>query len=123
MGCPSMSSLTRVGSSRKCNSGSCVTVTQLNTFGPVHIGRPPDWDLRIPAVMAAYKVSQHKATRYSSNFLMFGRELRAPVDVVFGIPLKIILFSLRSVCRRNLRKSVPGLRPVREQLKRSAERN
>ena len=36
--------------------------------------------------MAAYRVKVHDATGYSSNFLMFGRELRAPVDLVLRVP-------------------------------------
>jgi hypothetical protein len=45
-----------------------------------------DWSARLPQVMAAYRASQHEATGYSPNFLMYGRELRAPVDIVFGAP-------------------------------------
>ena len=45
-----------------------------------------DWSARLPHVMAAYRASRHEATGYSPNFLVFGRELRAPVDIVFGTP-------------------------------------
>jgi transposase InsO family protein len=45
-----------------------------------------DWSTRLPQVMAAYRASQHEATGYSPNFLVYGRELRAPVDIVFGPP-------------------------------------
>ena len=48
-----------------------------------------DWDVQAPAVMAAYRTSQHEATGYSPNFLMFERELRAPVDVVLGDPSQV----------------------------------
>ena len=36
-----------------------------------------DWDLRVPTVMAAYRASQHEATGYSPNALMFKRKLHA----------------------------------------------
>ena len=45
-----------------------------------------DWDLQLPYVMAAYRASLHDSTGYSPNYLMFARETRAPVDLVFGIP-------------------------------------
>ena len=45
-----------------------------------------DWDTKIPLVMAAYGASVHDTTGYTPNFLMFGREVRAPLDVVLGEP-------------------------------------
>jgi len=45
-----------------------------------------DWDTKLPFVMAAYRASQHESTGYSPNFLVFGRELRAPLDVVLDLP-------------------------------------
>jgi hypothetical protein len=41
-----------------------------------------DWCEHVPAVMAAYRASVHKATGYSPNMLMLGRENRLPVDLV-----------------------------------------
>ena len=43
-----------------------------------------DWDSLFPYVMAAYRSSRHEATQYTPNFLMKGREVRAPVDIVYG---------------------------------------
>jgi len=43
-----------------------------------------DWDLLLPYVMAAYRASVHQSTGYSPNYLMFGRETKAPADLVFG---------------------------------------
>jgi len=45
-----------------------------------------DWDSLLPYVMAAYRSSRHEATRYTPNFLMMGREVRAPVDIVYISP-------------------------------------
>jgi len=45
-----------------------------------------DWDLCLPYVMAARRATVHQSTSYSPNYLMFSREVRAPVDLVFGIP-------------------------------------
>jgi hypothetical protein len=45
-----------------------------------------DWDDRVPDVLAAYNGSVHTSTGYSPNFLIFGRENRAPIDLVLGVP-------------------------------------
>jgi len=40
--------------------------------------------------MAAYRATQHGATGYSPNFLVLGRETRAPPDLVYGSPDEIV---------------------------------
>ena len=45
-----------------------------------------NWDEFLPSVMGAYRASCHEATGFSPNFLMFGRENTAPLDVVYGTP-------------------------------------
>jgi len=47
-----------------------------------------DWDTHLPSVMGAYRASRHESTGYSPNFLMFGRENFAPLDVVMGVPVE-----------------------------------
>ena len=42
------------------------------------------WDVRVPAVMAAYRGTIHESTGYSPNFLIFVRELREPINLVLG---------------------------------------
>ena len=43
-----------------------------------------DWDDRLPFVLAAYRSTKHESTGFSPNFLTFGRENRAPVDLILG---------------------------------------
>ena len=43
-----------------------------------------DWDEKVPTVMAAYRAARHESTGYSPNFVVFGRENRAPIDIVLG---------------------------------------
>ena len=43
-----------------------------------------DWDVPLPHVLMTYRSSVHEATKYSPFFLMFGRAVRLPVDVMFG---------------------------------------
>ena len=45
-----------------------------------------DWDVKLPGVMAAYRASRHDATGYSPNFLMFRRDLMAPIHIVLREP-------------------------------------
>ena len=45
-----------------------------------------EWDVLLPHVMAAYRASEHQSTGYSPNYLMFGREVRAPADLIFETP-------------------------------------
>ena len=45
-----------------------------------------DWDLHVPAAAAAYRASEHVVTGFTPNFMMLGREVRAPVDLIFGAP-------------------------------------
>ena len=43
-----------------------------------------DWDDRLPFVLAAYRSTKHESTGFTPNFLTFGRENRAPVDLILG---------------------------------------
>jgi hypothetical protein len=45
-----------------------------------------DWCEHLPFVMAAYRATRHNSTQFSPNFLTFGREVRAPIDIVLGRP-------------------------------------
>ena len=82
-----------------------------------------DWDSLLPYVMAAYRSSRHEATQYTPNFLMMGREVRAPVDIVYGSPeasnqARMIIMLMRcsseccvrtvlfeSICRKRLQEA------------------
>ena len=43
-----------------------------------------DWDGHVPYVMMAYRSSVHESTGQRTAKLMFGRDLRLPVDLMFG---------------------------------------
>ena len=45
-----------------------------------------DWDLHMPQIMAAYRASINSVTGYSPNYLIFGKENRAPIDLVMRNP-------------------------------------
>ena len=55
------------------------------------IGRTIDedqstWDLAIPYVLAAYRASTHESIRMTPNFVTTGREVHAPVDLIYTPP-------------------------------------
>lgn len=41
----------------------------------------------IPYAVMAYRATKHSATAFTPNFMMFGREVSEPVDLVVGLPL------------------------------------
>jgi len=44
-----------------------------------------DWDEHVAPVMAAYRSTIHQSTGYSPNFLVYGRDNRAPIDLVLAV--------------------------------------
>jgi transposase InsO family protein len=55
-------------------------------LGKVVSSHQRDWDEVLPHVLAAYRASLHETTGFSPNLLMFGRETRSPLDLVYGRP-------------------------------------
>lgn len=45
-----------------------------------------NWHEILPFVAAAYRASVHECTGFSPNFLVFGRENKMPLDLVYGSP-------------------------------------
>jgi len=45
-----------------------------------------DWDVKLPSLLMAYRSAQHETTIHTPAKLMFGRELRLPVDLATGRP-------------------------------------
>ena len=44
-----------------------------------------DWDRHVAPVMAAYRSTIHQSTGYTPNFLVYGRENRAPIDLILAV--------------------------------------
>ena len=45
-----------------------------------------DWDSHVPLILLAYRSPVHESTGKTPSFLMFGREVNLPVDLLFGRP-------------------------------------
>lgn len=48
-----------------------------------------NWDDVLPLVLLAYRSSKHESTGFPPSFLMFGREVELPLDLLFGLPREI----------------------------------
>ena len=42
------------------------------------------WDEFLPELLMAYRASVHDTTKFTPFHLMFGREIRLPIDMMFG---------------------------------------
>ena len=82
-----------------------------------------DWDLLLPYVMAAYRTSCHETTKFTPNFLVLGREVRAPVDLVYSAPETPVAASYASFAEEMGERMKHAYALVRDHLKVAAERN
>lgn len=77
-----------------------------------------DWDVKLPAMLMAYRSAVHEATDYTPARLMFGRELRLPVDLATGRPPDVSLPTVTSDYAVALQESMVEVhRRVRGKLK------
>ncbi|CAB4029533.1 Retrovirus-related Pol poly from transposon 412, partial [Paramuricea clavata] len=62
-----------------------------------------DWDRWIPFLLLAYRTSIHESTKQTPACLMFGREVRLPIDLLYGRPPEPVLPSTVDDYVSNLR--------------------
>ena len=60
--------------------------TIVNMFSAFVSEYQRDWDQYVPLVMMAYMSSVHESISTSPSKMMFGREIRLPIDLLFGQP-------------------------------------
>jgi len=42
-----------------------------------------DWDSHVAYVLAAYNATEHSATGYTPNMMVYGREMRFPIELMY----------------------------------------
>ncbi|KRZ64276.1 hypothetical protein T08_7923, partial [Trichinella sp. T8] len=60
--------------------------TLLDMLAKASIDHPEDWDVYLDRVLLAYRTSVHCTTGATPSRVLFGRELRLPVDLMYGVP-------------------------------------
>jgi len=95
----------------------------LNSMLAKMIETEKDWDLMLPFVMAAYRSSRHESTEFTPNFLMLGREVHSPVDIVYGTPEAKIHASYPDYSEEMLNRFQRAYALVREHLREAAKRS
>jgi hypothetical protein len=80
-----------------------------------------DWDTYVPLLLMAYRTAIHAATRFSPSRLMMGREMKAPIDLMYERPDGTDFDSYSSYVR-NLQENLQLVHKVtRENLEQSFE--
>ena len=70
-------------------------LTLLSMLKMASIEEERDWDLKLPCLMMAYHASVHETTKATPFSLIFGREVQLPIDVMFGKPPQLALWSMQ----------------------------
>ena len=53
----------------------------------LNIGNPTEnWDLNLGLVLIAYRSAVQSSTGFTPHFMLFGREMRLPLDVMYRPP-------------------------------------
>ena len=63
--------------------------TLINMLSLAVTDQQASWENHFPTVCMAYNTSVQATTRHTLFFLMFGRQARLPVDIMFGSPMPV----------------------------------
>ncbi|GFU35197.1 retrovirus-related Pol polyprotein from transposon 412 [Trichonephila clavipes] len=58
--------------------------TILNSLSLLVSSNQQDWDKKLPFFLLAYRSAVHETTGYTQYQMLFGRDLRLPVDLLFS---------------------------------------
>ena len=82
----------------------------------------PDWDAHLPFISMAYRATPQESSGFSPNFLMFGRELAMPVDLMYPLPKTDLPENHHEYVKILKRRLQYAYELSRKTLKRSTER-
>ncbi|KRY27736.1 Retrovirus-related Pol polyprotein from transposon [Trichinella spiralis] len=60
--------------------------TLLDMLAKAFIDHPEDWDVYLEQILLSYRTSVHCTTGATPSRVVFSRELRLPVDLMYGVP-------------------------------------
>ena len=60
--------------------------TLLNMLCTAANNHGQDWDVMLPNLLMAYRSSVHATTKFTPFQMLFGRQIKLPVDLMFGTP-------------------------------------
>ena len=98
--------------------------TMLSMLATATMKRPFEWDSHLRHLCMAYNSSTHPTTGYTPFYLMFGRQVRMPIDVMYGPPSKepVSFSHYASLLRQNLELAYENVREnMGHQLRRQKE--
>ena len=64
--------------------------TMVRSYMVSNNAKQTDWDTFLPYVMMSYRATVHDSTKFTPNRLMFGREVKLPIERSLGDPNKTV---------------------------------
>ena len=63
----------------------------------MYAGESKDWDAYVPYALAAYRSTMNATTGYSPHYLLFGREMVMPTDILNGVDIDSLNYSVNEL--------------------------
>lgn len=106
-------------------NGGCERFNQtlLNLLGTLEVDQQSRWVDYLPSLIPAYNNSVHSSTGYAPTYLMFGRHVRLPLDLLLGIDRVGGAESIPEWVEQHQERLQFAYRKVSEHLGSAADRN